>query len=299
MISSDIQSSQSLIDADVALVARACAGDQAAVIELMSPLQRPLHNLARRMVWHPEDAEDLVQEALLRLLTHLSSYHGEARFATWAYRVALNTMLNTRRRRMEKSSISFDEFGDHIERALAPSSVHDHIDPNQALLVEEVKLGCMTGMLLCLDRPARLAYILGEIFDIDSVVAASLCDVSPAAFRQRLSRARKALHGFVQTRCGLVSRQAACRCERMVGPMVASGMVKPEALLFADAKNVGRRPDVKWLRAAVNDLDGAARAVELFRDHPTYEPAHQFEAWLQDLLTRKPLADILASSGKG
>ena len=52
------------------------------------------------MVWHPEDAEDLVQEAMLRLLTRLSSYRGEARFATWAYRVALNTFLNTRRRRM-------------------------------------------------------------------------------------------------------------------------------------------------------------------------------------------------------
>ena len=50
---------------DLKLARKACAGDQSAVITLLEPLHRPLYNLARRMVWHPEDAEDLVQESLL------------------------------------------------------------------------------------------------------------------------------------------------------------------------------------------------------------------------------------------
>lgn len=299
MIRADVQTDHSSIADEVAVAARACAGDQQAVIELLAPLQKPLLNLARRMVWHPDDAEDLVQEAMLRLLTQLSSYRGEARFTTWAYRVALNTMLNTRRRRMETASISFDQFGEDLERALSSASEHVGVDPDDALLVEEVKLGCMTGMLLCLDRPARLAYILGEIFEIDSVIAAWLCEVSPAAFRQRLSRARRSLHSFLQARCGQVSSAADCHCERMLAPAVKSGLINPNALLFASESHLRRNSDLNKLRGAVDNLDGALRAVQLYRSHPTYEPALGFEVWLRELLASKPMATILADGMSG
>jgi RNA polymerase sigma factor (sigma-70 family) len=278
--------------ADLALVERACAGDQAAVIMLLEPLHRPLYNLARRMVWHPGDAEDLVQEALLRLLTRLSAYRGEARFATWAYRVSLNAMLNTRRRRMESATVSFGQFGENLEQALAVSPEHVDVDPDQGLLINEVKIGCMTGMLLCLDRPARLAYILGEIFEVESILAASLCDISPAAFRQRLSRARKALHAFVQRKCGQVSTTAACRCERMLAPAISNGRIDPEGLLFATASSkvtsVRRR-----LVKVVEGLDATTRTVLLFREHPNYPPKTAFKAWLKQLLASDELSEIV------
>lgn len=276
---------------DVALVARACAGDQQAIVELLTPLHKPLYNLARRMVWHPEDAEDLVQEALLRLLTRLSSYRGDARFATWAYRVAINTLLNTRRRRMETVTVTFEQLGEDLEMALL--AAFPQADADDALVVEEVKLGCMTGMLLCLDRPARLAYILGEIFEIESEAAAALCEISSAAFRQRLSRARKGLHSFVKAKCGQVSATATCRCERMAKPAVASGLVNPKALLFANSDQVMRAGNLGRLQSAVRDLDGALRAVEFYRAHPTYEPEASFEDWLKELIMSKPLVAIL------
>lgn len=291
----DSRPASSSIADDAALVARARAGDQKAVVELLSPLHKPLYNLARRMVWSPEDAEDLVQDAMLRLLTRLGSYRGEARFSTWAYRVALNSFLNTRRRHMELASASFDRFGDDLERALAHAPPHVDAYENDALLVEEVKLGCMTGMLLCLDRPARLAYILGEIFEVESEIAASLCEISPAAFRQRLSRARRALNAFVKEKCGQASSAAVCSCERMAKPAVESGRVSPKALLFASAEQTLRGPDLKRLQAAVRDLDGALCAVQLYRAHPAYEPARGFEVWLEELVSGKPLATILTA----
>ena len=160
-------------------------------------------------------------------------------------------------------------------------------------MVEEVKLGCMTGMLLCLDRPARLAYILGEIFEIESEAASALCEISPAAFRQRLSRARRALHSFVKEKCGQVSSTAACSCERMAKPAVKLGPVNPKALLFANADQAMQGANLKKLQAAVRDLDGALRAVELYRAHPTYEPARGFDVWLKEFIVSKPLAAIL------
>lgn len=293
---SDVETPPGSAAADLALAEKACTGDHAAVVALLAPLHSPLYNLARRMVWDPADAEDLVQEALLRLLTKLSAYRGDARFATWAYRVALNSMLNTRRRRMEAMTTSFDQFGDDLDRAMAASPEHVETDPDQPLLVEEVKIGCMTGMLLCLDRPARMAYILGEIFELDSVLAASLCEISPTAFRQRLSRARKALHTFVQAKCGQVSPEAACRCERMAAPAIAARLVAPDKLLFATTSRTVANVDRQRLEAAVSGLDAASRTVELYRDHPTYQPQQSFEAWLRNLLASKHLADILLDS---
>jgi DNA-directed RNA polymerase specialized sigma24 family protein len=62
------------------------------------------------------------------------------------------------------------------------------------LLVEEARLSCTTGMLLCLDREQRLAYILGEIFEVADVVGAELLEISRDNFRQRVARARRDLH---------------------------------------------------------------------------------------------------------
>lgn len=54
--------------------------------------------------------------------------------------------------------------------------------PERALLVKEMRVACTQSMLLCLDRGHRLAYILGEILELDGVEAASILDLSPAAF---------------------------------------------------------------------------------------------------------------------
>ena len=58
------------------------------------------------------------------------------------------------------------------------------------LLVDEARIGCTTGMLLCLDREQRLVYVLGEIFGVTDVVGGELLEISRDNFRQRLSRAR-------------------------------------------------------------------------------------------------------------
>ena len=53
-------------------------------------------------------------------------------------------------------------------------------------------------MLLCLDREQRLIYVLGEIFGVTDVIGAELLEISRQNFRQKLSRARRDLHSFMQ-----------------------------------------------------------------------------------------------------
>src|SRR5690242_12374010 len=141
-----------------ALVRSAQAGDRAALELVVSAIQPQVHGLAWRFLWHPEDAEDATQEILVRIVTRLAGFRGASAFRTWVFRVACNTLLNTRRRRMEERALTLEAFADDLTGGLSDEPVAIAPPVEEALLVEEVKIGCTTAMLLCLDREHRLAY---------------------------------------------------------------------------------------------------------------------------------------------
>jgi len=72
----------------------------------------------------------------------------------------------------------------------------DLLVPERARLVEEAKIGCMNGILMCLNRDQRLAYVLGALFELPDALAAEILEIQPATFRKRLQRARDDIHGF-------------------------------------------------------------------------------------------------------
>jgi hypothetical protein len=101
---------------DRACVLRAKAGDRAALEELVARHQAWIYNIAVRMLYHPQDAEDATQEILVKALTALSSYEGRSSFRTWLYRVVINHVLNARRGRLEPPTISFSCYGHGLDR---------------------------------------------------------------------------------------------------------------------------------------------------------------------------------------
>src|SRR5260221_289843 len=79
----------------------------------------------------------------------------------------------------------------------------------------------------------RVAYIRGDVFQLDSEQAAEITATSAATYRKRLSRARARVRLFVETHCGLVNPDSACHCRRRVPPAIAAGRVDADHLLFA------------------------------------------------------------------
>jgi RNA polymerase sigma factor (sigma-70 family) len=241
------------------LVGRAAEGDSAALGRVLASVRDDVYRLALRMLWQPQDAEDATQEALIRIMTRIGSYRGEAAFRTWAYRVAANHILNFRKSRVEQENLTFDGFGvDLVEGLSEPDSSR----PDADLLAAEVKLGCTLGMLLCLDRDSRLAYILTDVFDLPSSDAAFICGITPAALRKRASRARHELREFVGVHCGLVNRSAECRCDRRVNRAVRNGRVQSDRLNFAT--------DVDP-QGAVGEMERLHDLASLMRSHPDYQ----------------------------
>jgi RNA polymerase sigma factor (sigma-70 family) len=267
------------------LVVRAQEGDRAALEAVVAGVRDRIYNLALRMLWHPADAEDATQEILVRIVTRLGSFRGESAFTTWAYRVAANYLLTTRKRRAEREELTFDRFAEQLDAGLAPAAPGPAAEVEQRLLAEEVKLGCTLGMLLCLDRDHRLAYVLGEVFGLTSQEAGDIVGVSPAAFRKRLSRARGRLHGFMAGKCGLVDAANPCRCARRIDHAVRVGRVDPDHLLFATHPVRDADADT---REIVQEMEQLHSAADLLRGHPDYAAPEATTKIIRSLLDRSP-----------
>ncbi len=235
------------------LVRSARDGDREALEALLVRLQRDVYPLALRMTANEADAEDASQEILIKIMTRLDSFRGEASVRTWAYRIAVNHLLDHRKSRVEALELDFERFGADLLDGLEAEP--RDVDP---LLAVAVKRGCTLAMLTCLDRSHRAAYILGEIFGVSGREAAELLGVDYAAFRQQLSRSRRRLRAFTDEYCGLVNTTAPCRCDRRVRQALTLGRV--------EAKERGADPAA--LERAVEEMEQVYDTAALMRWDP-------------------------------
>jgi RNA polymerase sigma factor (sigma-70 family) len=269
---------------DLALVRRAQDGSREALESLITRHQAWIYNIALRMVYLPEDAEDATQEILIKVITKLSTFEGRSRFTTWLYRLVVNHILNLKRGRAEAAGWTFSRYG----QSLDATPDLELPDPNAVpadlkLLVDEARIGCTTGMLLCLDREQRLVYVLAEIFGVTDAIGAELLEISRPNFRQKLSRARRDLHSFLQNQCGLVNTANPCRCARKTQGFAKAGYLNPQKLLFARDR-VTRVREVA--EKACHELDALDVAYgEIHRDHPFLDPPDFVDA-LRSLINR-------------
>jgi len=240
---------------------QAIEGNRDALNSLVRDLQGDIYGLALRMLWNREDAEDATQEILVRVVTRLSQFDFRSRLKTWAYRVAVNYILDVKKSPIERLHLTFDGFAEDLAEGLSGDGPSD---AERSLLVEEVKIGCTLGMLQCLDRPHRLAYVLGEILDIAGPEAAEALEITPDIFRKRLQHARAAILSFTRSYCGLVSDTAVCACNRRVLEALRVGRVRADAFDFAATGS-----SFQEVRTIVRQVEEARWAVEAHRtSHP-------------------------------
>ena len=276
---------------DRELVHLAKGGSRADLEELVVRHQTWIYNLALRMVHHPEDAKDATQDVLIKLFTRLSTFDGRSSLRTWLYRIVVNHLLNMKRSRAESRGITFEEYG----RALDDTPDAELPDPHAVpvdvqLLVAEARIGCTSGMLLCLDREQRLIFILGGIFGVSDVVGAELLELSRDNFRQKLSRARRDLQNFMQDKCGLVNTANPCRCAKKTRGFITAGHVDPNNLRFAQERVTHVRDVAARVTAEMTGLDAAY--AEVYRDHP-FQKSPNFVAALRELLNQPEFRSTL------
>jgi RNA polymerase sigma factor (sigma-70 family) len=260
-----------------ALARRAAAGDSQALSRLVEEVQHPVYRLALRFLGHPEDAEDATQEILVRLITHLGSFERRSQFMTWAYTVAVRQLMRTRKRQVESLVHSAEKFAATLDRGLADRDFTAE-EAEYRLLCAEVRISCTYGMLLCLSRPLRASYILGDAMGLPDTVAAEICGISRAAQRQRLARARNTMRTIIADRCGLVDADNPCRCGRQIEASLETGILDRSDLTFADHPRTDSGPiETGTIQRAAEQLDLALAMGEVYRSDPRF--AAPAEVW--------------------
>lgn len=265
-----------------ALAALAAAGDPEALERLCRELQDPIYRLALRFFSSPDDAEDCTQEILIQVITHLGSFEGRSQLLTWVYRVASRHLSRTRQRRIEQSVRGPEAFARWLDVNAAPEGYEAASEAEYRILCEEVRLSCTYGMLLCLSRELRLAYILGDLLELTDREGGEALEITPAAFRQRLKRARETVRPIIAGRCGLVAPAGTCRCDRQIQSSIDYGLIPSTGpvLVRLPCSSAGVSPaDGERFQRAAEQLDVAERLATVFRNDPAFTaPARILEA---------------------
>jgi len=255
---------------DAELIKLAIRGDRQALQNLIIRHQVFIYNLALKMTKSVEDAEDLTQEVFIKAITALTKFEGRSKFRTWLYRIAVNHFLNTKKRKTELKITDFESYFNSIDNI----PIYDLNNQEQSQLtesIEEIRISCTTGMLLCLDREQRMIYILGEMFDIDHNLGAEILGITTGNFRIRLMRARQDLYNWMNERCGLVNKSNPCRCAKKTRAYIEAGYVDPNNLKFNTryTKTIYQLSQQKAV-AISNTVEDLHKRI--FQQHPLQEP---------------------------
>ena len=251
------------------LVLRALNGEQSALEDLIKLHQPFIYNIAWKYTNDQEEAKDLTQEALIKIITKLSTFEAKSSFRTWAYRIVVNQFLSTRRRPMEDRWKDFDEFANQLNEIPNPELSPEE-EEEQILRTKTARTRCMSGMLMCLTREQRLIYLVGDVFNVDHNIGAEVFGLSKDNFRKKLSRTRKEFHSFMNGQCGLVKLENPCRCSKKAKAMEAAGRMQTNVRLFDPQFS---STIAKYAESVADEVADTVdrKYIEFFQNHPTKE----------------------------
>ena len=185
---------------DQTLVERARQGDEAAVRVLVRRYNQRLFRLARGVVRNDAEAEDIVQEAYVRAFTHLDTYRGDAAFATWLTRIALNEALGRVRHAPPIMDPALIE-----ERAGSPDGGQVIMFPSsQAQATPETEAGreqvrdILEQAIDRLPEPFRVVFIARDVEGLSTEETATLLGIRPETAKTRLFRARRLMRAELE-----------------------------------------------------------------------------------------------------
>jgi RNA polymerase sigma-70 factor, ECF subfamily len=170
------------------LIEAARRGDEAAFRELVAPLREPLHAHCQRMLGSAHDAEDAMQDVMLRAWRALPRFEGRSTLQSWLYRIATNACLTALDKRPKRALPLDSEVGDDRHE---PWPLDGELNPTEAdYEAQEAAALAFTLTLQHLPAKQRAALILRDVLGFRASEAASTLGTSVASVNSALQRAR-------------------------------------------------------------------------------------------------------------
>lgn len=225
---------------EIALVERARQGDRAAFGFLVEPWRGPLFGYIYRMVALRQDAEDLLQDVLVRVLENIREYRGEARFKSWLFGIATHVCLDhlraKKRWRVEAQLIGEHEADEDPAKIAALRQLVSQTDFRYE--IREHIAFCFSCIARTLPPEEQAALMLREVLDFSAQEAAAILGISEPVFRHRLAAAREKMIGDYDGLCALINKEGMCHQCRGLREIV------PQANRGADMVQIQVAPGV-------------------------------------------------------
>jgi RNA polymerase sigma-70 factor, ECF subfamily len=178
------------------LIAAVQRGQNELFYELVRPYERRVYAAAQAILRNESDAEEVVQEAMLKALTNLRQFRAEAKFSTWLIQITVNEALMRRRRERTAVMEAIDDRRDE-EGAYIPRDFADWREvPSEALERKEVRQK-LAEALASLDRKYREVFVLRDMEQLNIQETAEMLGISVASVKTRLLRARLMLRDLL------------------------------------------------------------------------------------------------------
>ncbi|MBE7559641.1 sigma-70 family RNA polymerase sigma factor [bacterium] len=173
-------------------------GDGRALEVLFGRFQQPIYNFCLRFLRDPGRAEDVLQETFLRLYSNRGNWEPEARFASWAFRIARNLCVDEVRRYWNRqvfpeSQLALEgEVADFLDNQVGPA-----VDPRDSL--DQEKIGRIIEEAVGrLSEEQREVVILSKYHGLSYPEIAEILSVSPESVKQRAYRAHLRLREILE-----------------------------------------------------------------------------------------------------
>ena len=184
------------------LIRRAGRGDSAAFETLMSAQEGRMYAVALRMCGNREDAQDCMQEAMVLVYRAISGFKGQSSFATWVYRITMNSCLDELRRRKARTSASLDAM---LENGYSPSDETDTPE-HHSLQAEQKRL--LEKAIADLPEDMRAAIVLRDIQGCSYDEIARVLNANVGTIKSRISRGRERLRSVLSLQPELFGRHS-------------------------------------------------------------------------------------------
>ncbi|SPH24962.1 ECF RNA polymerase sigma-E factor [Defluviimonas aquaemixtae] len=258
------------------LVKRARSGDRAAFDALVTEALPKVKGVVWRMIGHPEDSEDVIQEALVKAWAGIARFDGRAAFSTWLVSIATRSAvdhLRAQKRWRRESQIAYANICASDE-GLQAEVMSPMREPEFVFDAREHVAYCFVCLGRSLPPDEQAALVLRDVMELSNREAANVLGTSDSVLRHRLSAARAQMKERYRGLCALVSKTGMChQCEG----------------LGQAAEAVGAR------RAPLPDIDSLAVRMGIVR---SVDPSQRRNAALHDVFFRrcKPIEDEGAGS---
>ena len=174
------------------LIDRCKRGDLAAFNELVKKYEKQVYNFAYRLTSNYDDANDIAQDAFLRVYSAIGGFRGDASFTTWLFRITTNVFLDDRKRARAHPHSSLDEYLD-LEESSVARQIEDPSPSPEALTEEKERGQILQRAIQSLPEYQRAMVVLYHTEQKSYEEIAEIMSLPIGTVKSRLNRARLAL----------------------------------------------------------------------------------------------------------